>query len=352
MIRGLDFLGLGSKYWPLQEAIDSFPAGFALGVFAREFGDALPKVRELLKTGKVVALRVQIWFDHDHHIAPMAYLEKELPRWEALHQEFPDIPFYISHSCEYPKAPKKEIEKRVNLVLQLCPSCKVVQTPMKGAYTVPGHIVEKHGDVKAGAGGIVSTDGVEITQIDANAFTEKNQNALICFGWICRFNLTDGKMLKDLKEKGIPLPKPKKRKSYPSQKLCRGVERLLHPGPKWAGTTFPDWVKFKKGTYLWKAFAEDFPNDARAMKPCAMLKTNAGKIEILARNNQVIATFGKYPDTQPHTLERYYSGWKTGPGLFGWEIEAKAIAVANSPYVQLRFKGKLSEPFIPSFRQE
>lgn len=348
MITGHDFLGLGSKYWPIEEAVAFFKAlnfRAALGVFAREFGDALPKVRTLLLTGKVSAVRVHLWFDHDHEIVPMDYLEKEAPRWEALAKEFPDIPFYVSHSCEYKPSPKKEIKKRVDAVVRLCPSCIPVQSPMN-AYVVPGYTVEKHGSkAKAKPGDIVSSDGNELSQMDVQAWLKKNGKAAIIFGWACRYNLIDGKMIKDAKENHLPLPDPKKRKSYPSVPYCKGIEWML-----WATVPNTNNVNPLKKPDLYKVFSEDFPNDPRASKPCIMIKGKAKSVKILNIKEELLCEFPLYKDPNPHKLERYYSGSPGGPKLWGWEIAKAALQSAGSDEVYIEHKGKKHGPFNPACR--
>lgn len=330
MILGLDLLGWSAKAWKPAPTIAEFPSQFALGVFARAFGDAMPRVRLLLDSGKVSALRVQIWWDNNHKIAPLDYLKRELPRWESLARQYPHIPFFISHSCEYSETSRKEVTKRVNLVLSLCPSCTVVQTPMHSPVVAGVGLIEEHGS-KAKAKGIASTDGNEICQMDAEKWVAKNSEAQIVFGWACRFNGRDAHTMAP----------PLARTSFPTAKYMQAIIRLMYPKGVPPSPVFDS--RPPQGKELWKAMAEDQKGDPRANKPVVMLPKKYKALDIVTFDGQLVTKLPLYPDTNPHSLERYYA-----QDLWGYEIAEKAQKLSGSEFVWIKNGG--IGPIHPAFR--
>ena len=69
MKYGLDLLGL-AKY--SDATIKAFPKGFGIGVFSKVdgFGDALPNLEKILKTGKAPFCRVNLCWRDDHNYKP------------------------------------------------------------------------------------------------------------------------------------------------------------------------------------------------------------------------------------------------------------------------------------------
>lgn len=343
MIPGLDFLGMGSKAWKVKQSLDVFPMGAALGAFAQTFGDALPAVKKFLDSGKVSAFRLQAWWSDSHKIAPIDFLKKELPRWEALAKQYPQVRFYISHSCEYSEQDIKEIRKRVVLVQALCPSCEVVQTPMHSPVVKDVGLVEQHGTKsKPKPGHIVSTDGQAIFDQDAEKWQTLHKDALINFLWAPRFNL---------REAHNTLPPPA-RTAFPTKKDILSVVRLMHsPGVAPTPVFEANVVKLKRPE-LWKTHAEDQQGntDARANRPLIILKKKSKFVEIVTFTGQVIGKltyFGPFGEG----LYRFYAGYAGGIGLYGYEIGEKAKEVSGSEFVWIKQGGKYYGPINPAFRQ-
>lgn len=340
---GLDFLGLGSKYWKVGQSLSVFPQGAALGCFATTFGDAMPNVRKFLDSEKVGAFRLQAWWSDAHSIAPINYLKSELPRWERLAKEYPHIPFYISHSCEYSEKSLAEIKKRVALVKKLCPSCIVVQSPYKSPI-VKGELLEQHGaDLKTNIGGIVSTDGIAIFDIDARKWIEQHQNtAAITFLWAPLFNL------REAVKPPAQQPPPQERKAFPPKEYIKGVIWLTND-PGQAPVLAPDVAKIKKPE-LWKTFAEDSPGpDPRHNKAMAILKKKTPFIEIVTSNNKIIGKF-KYYGTYNSNLFRYYSGAANNSGDYAYQLAEKAIKESGSEWVWIKQGSQYIGPIPAAFR--
>lgn len=288
---GLDLLGLAHPKFAVKEVLKAFPEGFAVGCFddPKTFGDALKRIKLFLNSGKVSALRVHAHWSDAHKIADMRDLQKRLPRYEKLQQEFPNIPIYVSHSCEYKEGSLAEIRKRVELVRTLCPSCIVVQSAWQGPTVAGVGVVEKHGPgAKCGRGQIASYDGGKkgegVQDVDSEKWINNNRNADITFLWSPRFNLTESEKI----------PRDK-RTATPRARDIKGIARLgkgkgAPPIPQLPGKI----VALKK-PHLWKSWAEDNPGEnKRDNRPLVILKNKTASVEIVTHLNQKIGKFAYY----------------------------------------------------------
>lgn len=341
---GLDFLGLGSKHWKVAPSLEAFPHGWALGAFARTFGDALPNVRKFLDSGKVSAFRLQAWWSNSHKIAPIKYLKEELPRWEKLAKDYPHVKFYISHSCEYSEKSVAEVKKRVDLVKELCPSCVVVQCPMHSPV-IPGvGKVEQHGtNSKPKPGHIVSTDGQACFDIDIQKWIKQHKESEIVFLWAPRFNLREA-----VKPPQV-ISSPENRTAFPPLKYINGVVALAEeawPAPTPAFPATP-----LKKPELWKTFAEDGPGetDKRGNRPLIMLKKKSDFVQILTFDGKNIGRL-KYYGTYGANLFRFYSGMAGAIGLYAYEIGNKAMELSGSNYIWIQQGEKVYGPICAPFR--
>lgn len=338
---GHDHLGLGNPHYKVKAAVEAHPKGWALGCFATTFGNPVPAVRQFLDSGKVPAFRLQAWWSYAHEIAPISFLEKELPRWEGLAKQYPNVKFYISHSCEYSNSNKQQIKKRVDAVRAICPSCEVVQTPMNSPV-IDGYIVEEHGTkAKVGSNGIASTDGQALFDIDAEAWVNKNKNSIISFFWGPRYNLAEA-------HNTIP---PKDRVASPDKRYIESLSRLAYPKGISPPKTFPWPVIELKKPLLWKTHGEDAPGegDKRANRPLIILPDKTPYVEILTFDGQVLGRliyFGGFPGN----LHRFYSGYKNGIGLYGYEIADKAKAASGYEDVWIKQGKRVYKVGNPTFR--
>lgn len=349
-MMGLDFLGLGSKYWDVKGSLSVFPEGWGLGFFDTTFGDVRKNLKKFLDSGKVSAARVHIWWSDAHKIAPLDVLEKRLPIYERLAQEYPAVKFYVSHSCEYKESSLSAITKRVALVQKLCPSCVVVQTPMKSPVVKGVGLLEQHGtNSKPRTGGIVSTDGQNVFDIDAEKWVNQHNGSDITFLWATRFNLRENY------KPPQGNPPPPERKAYPDKGYIKGVIRLGSPSGKEPVPTFPA-TNLKKPQLL-KTCAEDPPGegDKRANKPLAILKEKLDHIEIVTFQGESVGKL-KYFGGFPPNLHRYYSGMKGSIGLYGYQISNKLKEASGSEWGYLKvgqtFYGPIHFAFRTPFFQE
>lgn len=223
---GLDYLGLGSKYWPVLDSLGLFPQGWALGCFDTEFGDVIPNLTTFLESGKVALVRTHIYWDPNHAIkrnslCPLDLLKARCPIYEGLALRYPATKFLISHSCEYAAPNEKEVQARVDIIHKFAPHCMAVNARMKGPITADAR-EEMHGkDVAGFKGDIVSLDGDSAFAINAHDWVTRNRRADVTFMWIHSFNLR-----KSSYPAGQQPPPPKLRRTKPTKDEIKRVIAL------------------------------------------------------------------------------------------------------------------------------
>lgn len=221
-----------------------------------------------------------------------------------------------------------------------------VNTPMGGSPTVSGAVREIHGVNAMGfAGDIVSTDGQNIYDINAEAWITKNRRADISFLWGLRFNL---------KEQNHPdqtPPPPLKRTKAPSADYIRAVVRLADPAGVAPTPTFTGPFVPIKEPILYKSFAEDNQgsDDPRELKPVLIIPAHDSAANILTYKGQDIGKLIYFGDYQ--RLHRYYAGLRAGVNAYGAQIAETAKRVSGSEFVWFKAGGKVYGPCNPAFRQ-
>ena len=302
---GFDLLGLGSEHFTVEQAIRNTPTGWAIGAFAETFGDVRPNLRRMLTTGKFPACRVHLWWSDTHKIAPLAFVKEHAPKYEEFAQEFPDVRFYLSHSCEYDEPSKKEIKKRADLIMKLAPSCIPVSAPLKSPVT-KGTTIERHGaSIKVRHGAIASLDGADAADVDTAKWMRQNTPASIRFLWGHRFNLRqDGRF--------IP---PKQRTAAPDALYYQDLAALAEPPGNPPKAEFTGKIVPFRKPNLWKIHAEDKVgnDDPRANKPLLICSFDAKRLTIVTFRGHAIAALGLY-GAYDGGGNRYYSAHGAGSG--------------------------------------
>lgn len=358
MINGLDFLGLGSKHWQVDESIKAFPQGFALGAFDKNvFGDALPAIRKFLASGKVGALRVHLWYTSGHKLCPLSVIKERAPLYEKLSKDFPDVMIYLSHTCEFMGGTIAEVRQRVDLLKKLAPHCIPVNSGAIRIVGVPNEYHAQNDDrnkltgykaLRCKAGDLCSTDGKSAPQLNFTHWKAYQKQASINFAWASRFNL------REEYDKPSDMPAPKDRKAYPDEMYIKAVAALFRdegvaPPFKLSGKV----INITNPSVL-KTFAEDgLGEDVRSNKPLLISPAPTGKtLKVLACNGRQVAYFkyfGHYPTTKGQ-YQRHYSG--TGSNLYGFQIANKAIKTSGSPFVWFTADSKVFYgPVNPIFRK-
>lgn len=148
MIKGIDYLGLAHKLFPIEAVRDLTPKGYAIGCFDHTFGDVIPKLHILLASNKFPVYRIQIGWDdnqnaNDHQIIPPDLLRRRAAVYQILALEFPSIKFYLSHSCEHDCHDQTQVQKRIEILKRFAPKCIPINCPGTGA-SLPRGINEYH----------------------------------------------------------------------------------------------------------------------------------------------------------------------------------------------------------------
>ena len=342
---GLDLLGLGSRHWPVKDSIHMTPDGFAIGCFLNTFGNAIPNLKKHLDSGKFPAVRIHAHWSNSHAIIPKNDLKKAAVIVNKLARQYPAVKVYLSHSCEYDEPSREKVKERVDIIRQLAPDCIPVNSVMRGA-TMPDVITEHHGaSVKAKRDEIVSTDGINIYDIDAEKWVRENGQAIIAFLWGLRFNLRENT------KPGQTVIPPKLRQAAPSKEYLKAVIRLAnHPGiaPQ---LDFPGQVRPIRQPDLFKPFAEDSQgqSDMRENRPVFIVKSPEREIHILTKDAAVIGRLiygGSFGDNQ----SRFYAGLPGGIRLYGAGIDEKAKRLSGSEFVWLKSGRIVYGPVNPAFR--
>lgn len=315
---GLDLLGL-PKFAEL--ARKEFPQGWALGTFARTFGDALPHVRAILDTGRCAVVRVQlVWSDsHQFGVAETAAAIKEARRYEKLAREFPNIKIELSPFCEHNiKSPDSELSK----VQDRAPSCTVVNTPWTGGLSAKFKN-EVHGTKAKALKGKYNFSYDGSSSVDSDVETVKaTHTAADCFYfWVPQFN--------GRKSTNDTTPRPD-RKAYPvGLSGSRLIDSVIYLSRARGDS------RLAKG-FLWKSHAEQHDSpipEPRAFKPVLICPVKAKKFDLITDNGQSVATLPYY-GTYSGGGYRYYAQ------DFGYLIQEKAFRIQGRGSCKLVAEGK------------
>lgn len=313
MIFGLDLLA-GAKY--PKEVIKHLPSGWALGVFANTFGDAFSLVEKVAKGGKCPLIRVQLVWKDDHKFGTkeLQLAIKEAKRYEKIrgHSQIELSPF-CEHNLNNP-------DEWLSKVQAAAPSCRIVNTPWKGALS-KRFKNEVHGDHKKPTGPYnYSYDGTN--SVDSNVTKDKqaHSDSDVFFFWHPRFNLKWS--MKDT------TPRPQ-RKAFPSSDLIKSVAYLATDK---GDTSIPK-------NWLVKSHAEK--HDAQDQKGDKLLIISPKKASeiILKRAGRVIDKLRLYGSFAGGGW-RYYSqnwGYKLGANLDVW-LGGKNYGVINGGFRDPSFR--------------
>lgn len=317
MQLGLDCLGL-AKFG--GEAKKAFPKGYALGVFSKTFGDAMPAVREVVQASKCPAVRVQLlWSDaHTFSDANVTELRTEATRWERFARDNRGVAVFLSPFCEHKLS---NPDKYLDIVKAAAPTCTPVNTPWTGGLSSK-YMNEVHGTKDAPRTGKFnySYDGTDMLETDVEAVKKKYKGAAYWFGWTANFN--------GVPEADVKIPRPN-RTDWPTAKLIRSIQYIMDRSK--AGTKLPS-------NWLWKSHAEDKSNnDPRANKPVLIAPVKSSAAQLM-RNGKVVATaqyYGAFVDGR----SRYYFG------EWGFELAEK-----HGRPLDIAVGGKVYGTVDPAFR--
>ena len=350
--NGLDLLGLGHAKWPIKDTIKAL-RDFrieAIGFFDTTFGDVRKNLKKILDADlpALKFLRPHLWWDDNHKIAPLDVIKKRAPFYEQLAQADLSKHIYLSHSCECDSTDISAISQRLQALHQYAPNCVAVHS--KGAHGIKmANVVNEDHALNASFQGsyIVSTDGSNAYDIDVKAYQDTFKSGVITFLHCDRFNL------RQHMEPGVKPPPPKTRTAFPDYNLLASVAALFmenraHTAP---APTFKGKIINIKGPSVYKTHAEDKfgQKDPRALKPCLIVPGGKNPLDIVTWNNVHIGKLSYFGAFQ-QGLNRYYSGYKGGIGLYGWQLAKKATSVSKYPVVYFRDGHNFYGPVDPTFR--
>lgn len=212
MIKSIDALGYLHPRYPRNLLIELLPKGWGVGILIdpKTFGKSIRPLYELLHARPdIKLLRLHGHWDALHNqreqCIPLKKLKTQCNQVEVLAKSFLATEVWYSWGLEYNCSDTPAIQKRLKLITELAPSVRIVQSRMKG-WASSKYCLEKH-DPKAKAS-FVSTDGIDLWDIDYRAWLNRNNQAIAAFGWSHSQNG---------REKGKP-PKPyAKRDNWPDR---------------------------------------------------------------------------------------------------------------------------------------
>lgn len=311
-MNGLDLLGI-AKFKDV--ARKNFPMGWALGAFSQTFGDALPAIEAVVKTGKCPRVRIHLlWSDtHTFTAQDVPRAVKEAKRVSKLMVKYPNIEWQISACCEHKMNQNLADLFRVR-VLHVCPPGTVyVNTPMQGGAMLPNCINEVHGSHARKPQGKYqfSFDGQSASDADVVSIRNNLNDAQTFYYWNSRFN---GKSKDD-----DTTPRPQ-RTAWPDANYMKAIVYLA---------TEKGDCNLPKDN-IWKPLSEkNFP---------VLITPKKSQSVELKRNGKLIHKmkyFGQYVDGR----SRYYaSEWGYKLGIVQVFINGSLLGIVNCGFRQNSYR--------------
>lgn len=302
----LDVLA-GAQY--KKEILESVSNDVVIGLFDHTFGDSFPVAKAFLEQGGRGVRTNFLWSDnHEYGDKDIGRITKIADKYEPLCRRFPGkvevVPF-TEHNLKNP-------DKYLHIVQKRAPSCTVVNTPWKGAFSKEFKN-EIHGDHKKPNGRYnYSFDGTNSVDEDVEKYKKEHSNADIFCVWHPRFNLRY--RMKDGASRPQRIKEAKDRK--PTKDFIHSMEYLFTSK---GNTSIPK-------NWLPKSHAEKHDaNDKKGDKLLIISPIKTGKI--ILKDNDSKMTF-KLPYYGPFAGGgyRYYAndfGFKYGPNLEVWANNKK-----------------------------
>lgn len=191
-LKGFDILGLAR--YNAKELARTLPKKCAIGILMGTFGDPVKKLRVLLNTGKVKAVRVHLINTvclrngncEAGEPSPFQWsaLERRAKKIARLKVDFPTVHFFISPWLEHDVTDPIKVQEAIKRIKKVAKGCKIVISAHTG-HTPANVLVEKHGNSSVKAD-IRSNDGADF--FDAPA-SYKNAGTVLTLGWTPGFNL-------------------------------------------------------------------------------------------------------------------------------------------------------------------
>lgn len=335
MLYGLDLLLMGNYG---QRAVETFPAGYALGVLWEVDGIKSPvsAVEQILASGKCPVVRIHLMWKDNHKFTASDIPETVMrARSVAVYvNRYPSVEFYVS--------PWLENEVDATLAQKVFDAIKAVlpgrtKYVNSGPAKLPGIMKEYH-HVEKGQSGkyIYSDDGVTCLDTDTQKRKDNHANAELYFAWCHAFNCKYSEKDKTLRQN---------RKMKPPAELIESV----------AMQKFPKGSTFLPAGWIYKAYAEAEAagqNPSGAIPAVDSWKTvfvapiKSGTIELKCKG-KVIA---KYDYAGEYHHDRTKGIFRDLKYRWGLEFYKKAMKLSGKPICNVWHNGKKVGSVNPIFR--
>lgn len=176
---------LAAPQYPKE--LQAIPLNYAIGGFAKTFGDFFPVAKKELDRGRKY-IRVNLQWCDNHNCWDIKGAEKEARRYQILCRAFPDRIIEISPFTEH-NLPSSKLDKYLDTIQANAPNCRVINTPWKGALSKK-YKNEIHGNHSIPPGPYnYSYDGTNTVDSDVKADLQKHSRAELFCVWHPRLNL-------------------------------------------------------------------------------------------------------------------------------------------------------------------
>lgn len=329
----MDWLG-GARY--PKVVLDNHPVGWGAGFFINVdgFGSCWNVARDLASSGKCPLFRFHAVWDDDHQYRPKEHdrlIMLRLDRTIQFKKDFPHIKVYFSPFCEH-RIKGSALKVLFNKVREKAKGTGVilVNNPEKGDFMQDADILnEVHGYKAKPSRGkyIYSFDGTGCVDADSQGMKETHKDAVLFFFWTYQFNL----LLNDNDKTDR-----QDRKAVPTTKLIDSVVYLKnHRGTVRYG---------QRQTLKSHADQHDTPvPEPRAFKPVYIIPQNVARLELRAKNGQIVAA-----SSRAYVFDdgrwRYYFPEE------GYILAEKAIRIQGDPVVDLVASDRVIARVNPAFR--
>lgn len=287
---------LGAAKYP-DVVIKNVPTSFGIGVFAKEFGDAVPFVKKAIQAG-FTFFRIHLVWDNLHNYGDqyLGALQTLSKLYNSIALSHPHVQFELSPFCEHILT---KPDKYLDYTQKYAPNCVIVNSP---GGTPKGHGAhskkyknETHG-LNVSADANFSFDGSECADVDMKSTVDLAEyNGCENF-FLWRYMLNLHSSMTDGTRNHIPTPNE--------------IKQIIAWAKPKAPTSLPH-------DAIWKSISEkDFPV---IITP---LKTNKVTLQ---RSGKVIATlpyYGPYIDGR----SRYYAPKQ------GYQLGACEVWINNKKY--------------------
>lgn len=301
---GIDALGLAKHNAKVLK--DEMPAESALGFLDETFGDPYEKATEILKSGKVKAVRI-------HLIDGTCIRNRVCPRGAPTYTSYRELErrakrayrwctensvaeCYVSPFLEHDEKNKAVVDRWYNILRSTAPGLKYVCSAFTG-YCPDAVLIERHG---ARRGAIASPDGISHADLDSIAYRDNGK--LITFSWLPENN---GRVTG---EEGFIMPKL--RVNWPTRADIRHQVRMLAPADPMPVVPGCQPIKAPE---LFKTRAEYYGkghDDGRGNKGLFISKTRMSKVKITTLKGKEVGYLGYYGTFSgtPGTYRHYIGG--------------------------------------------